>query len=82
MAKRRLPILPIAAGAELFIVECYDFERELTGHMNWKTLEQRLPEFTARRVMVTHMNPSMLARLDEVRQSGVLIAEDGLVLEV
>ena len=75
-------LLPIAAGAELFIVECYDFERELTGHMNWKTLEQRLPELTARRVMVTHMNPSMLARLDEVRQSGVLIAEDGLMLEV
>jgi hypothetical protein len=27
------------------------------------------------------MNPSMLARLDEVRKSGVLIAEDGLVVE-
>ena len=32
--------------------------------------------------MVTHMNPSMLARLDEIRQSGVLIAEDGLMLDV
>jgi hypothetical protein len=32
--------------------------------------------------MVTHMNPSMLSRLDEIRQAGVLIAEDGLVLEV
>jgi len=28
--------------------------------------------------MVTHMNPTMLSRLDEVRAGGVLIAEDGL----
>jgi len=75
-------LLPIAAGADLFVVECYDFERDLTGHMNWQTLKRRLADFTARRVMVTHMNPSMLARLDEVRQSGVLIAEDGLVLDL
>jgi hypothetical protein len=32
--------------------------------------------------MITHMNPTMLARLDEVRAAGVLIAEDGLSLEV
>jgi ribonuclease BN (tRNA processing enzyme) len=75
-------LLPIAADADLFIVECYDFDRELSGHMNWQTLRQRMPELRARRVMVTHMNPSMLARLDEVVQSGVLIAADGLVLDL
>jgi hypothetical protein len=32
--------------------------------------------------MVTHMNPTMLARLDEVRAAGVLVAEDGAVLEI
>jgi hypothetical protein len=31
--------------------------------------------------MLTHMNPTMLARLDEVRAVGVLLAEDGLTLE-
>jgi ribonuclease BN (tRNA processing enzyme) len=75
-------LLPVAAGADLFIVECYDFERELSGHMNWQTLKERLGDFNAQRVMVTHMNPSMLARLDAVRQSGVLIAEDGLALDL
>jgi ribonuclease BN (tRNA processing enzyme) len=75
-------LLPIAAGADLFLVECFEYARELSGHMNWITLQRRLPDFAARRVMVTHMNPTMLARLDEVRQSGVLIAEDGLVLEL
>jgi hypothetical protein len=28
------------------------------------------------------MNPTMLARIDEARQAGVLVAEDGLVLDV
>ena len=32
--------------------------------------------------MLTHMNPNMLARIDEARQSGVLIAEDGLMLDL
>ncbi|TMJ02354.1 MAG: MBL fold metallo-hydrolase [Alphaproteobacteria bacterium] len=75
-------LLPIAAGADLFILECYDYERELTGHMNWKTIRRRLKDFAARRVMITHMNPTMLARIDEARAAGVLVAEDGLVLEL
>jgi hypothetical protein len=32
--------------------------------------------------MLTHMNPTMLERLDEVAKSGVLIAEDGLVVDL
>jgi hypothetical protein len=32
--------------------------------------------------MLTHMNPSMLARLDEARAAGVLVAEDGLMLDL
>jgi ribonuclease BN (tRNA processing enzyme) len=75
-------LLTVAKGADLFIVECYEYERELTGHMNWRTIRQRLADFAAHRVMVTHMNPSVLARLDEVRAGGVLVAEDGLVLDV
>jgi hypothetical protein len=32
--------------------------------------------------MLTHMNPSMLAKADEARRAGVLVAEDGLEMEV
>ena len=73
---------PIAFGADLFIVECFDYARDLSGHLNWTTVRQKLPQFDARRVMVTHMNPTMLARLDEVRAAGLLVAEDGLVLDL
>lgn len=75
-------LLPIAAGADLFIVECFDYARDLSGHLNWTTVRSRLSDFAARRVMVTHMNPSVLERLDEVRAAGLMVAEDGLVLEL
>jgi ribonuclease BN (tRNA processing enzyme) len=75
-------LLPVASDADLFICECYEYERELTGHLSWKTLRGRLKDFAARRVMITHMSPTVLSRLAELRQSGVLIAEDGLALDL
>lgn len=75
-------LLAISKDADLFIVECYEYERALSGHMRWLTIKERLADFAARRVMLTHMNPSMLCRLDEAKQSGVLIAEDGLTLDL
>jgi ribonuclease BN (tRNA processing enzyme) len=74
-------LLPTVRGADLFICECYNYSGALTGHINWETLKARLPGLAARRVMTTHMNPTVLARLDELRQAGVLVAEEGLVLE-
>jgi hypothetical protein len=32
--------------------------------------------------MVTHMNPTMLARLEEARAAGLLVAEDGLIVDL
>ncbi len=75
-------LLPVASGADLFVVECYEYERELTGHMTWTTLKRRIADFKAKRVMVTHMNDTMLSRLEEVSRSGVLVAADGLMLDL
>jgi ribonuclease BN (tRNA processing enzyme) len=75
-------LLPIADGADLFICECYEFARPTTGHMSWNHLQARLPLLGARRIMITHMSASVLTRLDEVRASGVLIADDGLVVDI
>src|SRR4051794_6995899 len=75
-------LLPIANGADLFVVECYDYERDLTGHMNWATIKQRLKDFKAKRVMLTHMNPTMLAKLDEAKAAGVLVAGGGFFLNL
>lgn len=74
-------LIPIANNADLFICECYNFEGALSGHLNWRTLKEKLAALSARCVMLTHMNPTMLSRLDEVKAAGVRLAEDGLVLQ-
>jgi ribonuclease BN (tRNA processing enzyme) len=75
-------LLPIANGADLFIVECFEYERELTGHLTWKIIRERMADFAARRIMVTHMGATVLVRHDEIRTAGVLVAEDGLVIDL
>ncbi len=69
---------PIAADADLFICECYAYAGKLTGHMSWEILQTKIPALGAKRLMVTHMNPTMLAQLDKIRAAGVLVAADGL----
>src|SRR6476659_1872037 len=72
---------PIAAGADLFICECYGYAGKIAGHITWEILKSRLAGLGAKRTMVTHMNPSVLDRLEELKAAGVLIAADGLRLE-
>ena len=72
---------PIAAGADLFICECYGYAGKIAGHITWEILKSRLADLGAKRTMVTHMNPSVLARLEELKAAGVLIAADGMRLE-
>ena len=74
-------LLAVASDADLFICECYGYAGKLTGHMSWENLQPRLADLGAKQSMLTHMNPTMLARVDEARAAGVLVAEDGLVME-
>ena len=75
-------LLPIAAGADLFICECYAYAGKLTGHMSWEILQTKISALAAKRLMLTHMNPTMLARLDEIEAAGILMAADGMRIEV
>ena len=74
-------LVSVADGADLFIVECYGYSGHMPGHLSWEVLEPRLPDLRARRIMLTHMSPLMLAHLDQARAAGVLVAEDGAVIE-
>jgi ribonuclease BN (tRNA processing enzyme) len=75
-------LVGVADGTDLFIVECYGYSGRMTGHVTWEILKPRLPDLRARRIMITHMNPTMLAHVDEARAAGVLVAEDGAVMEI
>jgi ribonuclease BN (tRNA processing enzyme) len=72
----------VAEGADLFVIECYGYSGKLSGHLTWEVLKPRLPDLRARRVMITHMNTDMLARVEEARAAGVLIAHDGAVVDI
>lgn len=68
-----------ATGADLFIAETYFFDKQVRFHLDYATLARHLPELGAKRVVLTHMNPGMLAR---VAETGCEAAEDGLVLTI
>jgi ribonuclease BN (tRNA processing enzyme) len=74
-------LLSVANGADLFVIECWGYRGHLPGHLTWEVLASRLADLRAHRIMLTHMNPSMLDRLDEARARNLLVAEDGAVIE-
>lgn len=75
-------LIPVADGADLFICECYGHEGHINGHLSWETLQPHLGELRAKRIMLTHMNEHMLTRTDAARAAGLMIAEDGLVIDL
>jgi ribonuclease BN (tRNA processing enzyme) len=75
-------LVTVAAGAGLFVIECYGYAGRIAGHVSWEILNPRLPDLRAKRIMITHMNPTVLAHVDEIRAAGVEIAEDGKVVEL
>jgi ribonuclease BN (tRNA processing enzyme) len=75
-------LLSIADGAGLFIVECSGYSGRISYHLTWEVLKSKLSRLGAQRIMVTHMNPTVLAHLDEIRAAGLLVAADGDSLEI
>ena len=65
--------------ADLFISECYTYDRPTKNHLNFKQLETHLPEINPKRVVLTHMGEEMLRKLDAVPH---LAAYDGLIVEL
>ena len=72
-------LLEAADGADLFVCECQEFDREVPGHLNYRTLSERRVALGCRRLVLTHLGPDMLSRVDEL---DVEAATDGLVIEV
>ena len=71
-------LVPCAANADLLLIECCAVDRPMKFHLNWRTIEQHLPQLSAKRIMLTHMNADMLAFAPSLKSDRILIAEDGL----
>jgi ribonuclease BN (tRNA processing enzyme) len=72
-------LLEAARGADLFICECNYFDKEVPGHLDYRTLREHSSQLTCGRLVLTHMGDQMLSHLDEVEAEA---AGDGLVIDV
>jgi ribonuclease BN (tRNA processing enzyme) len=72
----------IAADADLFLVECSSGDEPVPNHLHWPQLKGKLKGFTAKRVAVTHMGPSAIAKIPEMQAAGLIVAKDGLSLNL
>ncbi len=66
-------------GADLFIAECYFHDTPVKGHMSHIDIRNHGEDFGAKRMVLTHLGPAMLAVRDEVAEE---CAEDGLVIQL
>ena len=71
-------LIDIGRAADLFVCECYTFERQVKSHTNYATLMQHVGRVGPKRVVLTHMSDDMLAHVDEVTHE---TAADGMVLK-
>ena len=69
----------VATGADLFIAECYFHSKAVKFHLNYPDLMEHRDDLTAKRMILTHMGPEMLAQADAVPEE---TAYDGLVVEI
>jgi ribonuclease BN (tRNA processing enzyme) len=72
-------LIPLAAGADLFICEATTFSAPVPNHVSYEALMQHRDRFSYRRMLVTHMSDEMLAQLPV---EGADAAEDGLLIEL
>jgi ribonuclease BN (tRNA processing enzyme) len=70
-------LVEAARGADLFVCEAYAFDRRVRYHLDYRTLRERRGRLACRRLIVTHMGPDMLERLDQVEMEH---AEDGQLI--
>ena len=75
-------LIDAANGADLYISECFGFDTPVGYHMTWREIEKQLDRLGAKRVLLTHMNTEMLAKRSEVRDPRVLVAEDGMIIDI
>lgn len=72
-------LAPIADGADLFICEATNFDRDDPSHLAYTTLMRHREELSCARIVLTHLGSSTLAHLAELELE---YATDGKVIEV
>lgn len=76
-------LVPAGKDADLYIMECFAYDKPAPYHLDWKVIEANLDRINTRRVLLTHMGPQMLASAPAFEAlQDIVLAEDGLVLHI
>ena len=70
-------LLEAAEGTHVFACEAYTYDRPVRYHLDLADLRAHTHQMAAGRLILTHLGPTMLGRLDDIEYD---IAADGLVL--
>jgi len=71
-----------SADSDLFICECFGYRDKEHFHLSWIDIEDKLPQITAQKILLTHLGEKMLANVDQIRNQRVVVADDGMVLDL
>ena len=72
-------LVEAARGADLFICESFEYDREMKNHIDYQTLIHHQHELDCRRIVLTHMNDSMLENLESIELE---CADDGMMIRI
>lgn len=72
-------LVQAADGADVLIVESSGYDKPIPQHLDYATLDARRAELRAKRIVLTHMGPAVLARGKELEFEQ---AHDGKTIEV
>jgi ribonuclease BN (tRNA processing enzyme) len=73
-------VIEAGRDADLFLVECSTFAPRSAMHLDYVTLATKFAAIGAKRYLLTHMGPDMLAAPKEIDRALCLLAEDGMMV--
>lgn len=75
-------LFEVAAGADLYISECFQYDLKHPIHLDYKTIDANYAKLGAKRTLLTHMGEAMLSQISQIDTSRYLVAHDGMTLEL
>ena len=71
----------ISKNADCLISEAYFYSKDVKFHLNFKTIEENRHHIDAKKIILTHMGPEMLANADNVSDD-FICAYDGMEISI
>jgi len=59
-------LIDLAAGSDIMLAECFAYSQPAPSHLDYQTLLQKRHLLRSKRLLLTHMGPEMLAKIDEL----------------